>query len=53
VPLTGLRNQKGRRGEEDVYGDGSMGKDKFVFNYYLPLEDCDEKSTKDKIKRED
>jgi hypothetical protein len=53
VPLTGLRNQKGRRGEEDVYDDGSMGKDKFVFNYDLPLENCDEKSTKDKTKRED
>lgn len=53
VPLTGLRNQKGRRGEEDVYDDGSVGKDKFVFSYNLPLENCDEKSTKDKTKRED
>ena len=48
VPLKGLRNQKGKRDELCEYDDGSMGKDRFVFNYDLPHEDCDKKSKKTK-----
>ena len=48
MPLKGLRNQKGKRDELCEYDDGSVGKDKFVFNYDLPHEDCDKKSKKTK-----
>ena len=44
VPLTGLRNQKGRRGEENVYDNSPEGSGKFRFEYDLPLEDCKKKS---------
>ena len=54
VPLKGLTNkQKGRRGEEDVYDNTSEAKDRFVFDYDLPLRDCDERSKENKTKRED
>ena len=53
MPLTGLRNQKGKQDTVCEYDDGSVGKDKFVFNYDLTLEDCDKKSTKNKKQRED
>ena len=53
VPLKGLRNQKGRRGEKNAYDNRNEGKDRFVFVYDLPLRDCNERSKKDKTKRED
>ena len=54
VPLKGLtNNQKGRRGEENVYDNTSEAKDRFVFDYDLPLRDCDERSKENKTKRED
>ena len=54
MPLKGLTNkQKGRRGEEDVYDNTSEAKDRFVFDYDLPLRDCDERSKENKTKRED
>lgn len=53
VPLKGLRNPKGKREEENVYDSSSLVNNRFVFVYYLPLEDCHEKSKERKNTRED
>ncbi|MBE6647463.1 MAG: membrane protein insertion efficiency factor YidD [Ruminococcaceae bacterium] len=48
VPLTGLRNKKGR----DDVEIGNDGRDRFVFNYDLELE-AQQESTNTKTERED
>ena len=48
MPLKGLRNQKGKQDDIYEYDDGSVGKDKFEFDYDLPLENRDKRSKKRK-----
>lgn len=47
MPLSGLRNPKGREDSKNAYG-GGMTQDRFVFVYDFELEDRKEKSKKQK-----
>ena len=44
VPKVGFRNPKGQVGTENVYDDGFLVNNRFVFRYKFPLKDCEEKS---------
>ncbi len=51
VPLTGLKNKKGR--DDMTFGNDGGDGERFIFNYDLELESRKEKSKKRKRKRED
>lgn len=48
VPLYGFRNKSGQQRQNIVYDDSFLKGSRFVFKYNLPIEDCNEKSKKQK-----